>query len=124
MKIRYLLFPLLAASAQSSLAAEPGTSAATANLAPAVGPNPVRVQDLQRVADAMAAETGRPAGANTRETVEAMKARIKGVKHPSRPADPADCTDCPDKDAARQPHSASEAHDTDCIHCAGQAAFV
>lgn len=123
MKIRYLLFPLLAASAQPSLAAEPGPSAAT-TLESAVASNPVRVQHLQRVADAIAVEVGRPASANTREAVEAVKARIKAVKRPSRPANQQNCTDCPEKDAARHPHSASEVRNTDCIHCVEQAVSV
>jgi len=124
MKIRYLLFPLLAASAQPSLAAEQGPAAATPPLAPAVGSHPVRLQDLQRVADAMAAEAGRPVGANTREAIEEVKARNKAAKRPSRPADPADCNDCPEKDAARQTHSASQTRNRDCIHCIEEAILV
>jgi hypothetical protein len=124
MKIRYLLFPLLAASAQPSLAAEAAKSGAEPTIETAAGSALDRAQALRRVADAMTVEVGRPTGSNTHEAVEAMKARIKAVKRPSRPAAPTDCTDCPDKDAARQPHSASGARKTDCIHCVERAVFV
>jgi TPP-dependent indolepyruvate ferredoxin oxidoreductase alpha subunit len=121
MKLRYLSFILLALGAQPALAAAPAGSDTGAAIAPASAIASARAQQLQRVADALTAEMGSKSGANTREAVEAMKARIKAMKHPS-PADaPLPCEDCPEKAAAPRPDSASQVRNHDCITCVEEA---
>ena len=119
MKLRYLSFVLLALGAQPALAATPAVGDTAAGIAPAIGS--ARAHELQRVADALTAEMSSTSGANTREAVEAMKARIKAMKHPS-PADaPLPCEDCPEKFAAPRPDSASQVRNHDCITCVEEA---
>ena len=114
MKVRYLFIALVAVGAQPAIAATPAGPGETA--VPSV-----RAQALQRVADAMAAEPGARAGANTREAVEAIKARIKAMKRPSLPAEAPDCAECPEKaPAPAHPDSASQVSNVDCIHCIEQ----
>jgi hypothetical protein len=121
MKLRYLSFILLALGAQPALASAPVGSEANATIAPSITIGSARAQELQRVADALTAEMGSKSGANTREAVEAMKARIKAMKHPS-PADaPLPCEDCPEKAAAPHPVSASQVRNHDCITCVEEA---
>ncbi len=121
MKLRYLSFILLALGAQPALASAPVGSEANATIAPSITIGSARAQELQRVADALTAEMGSKSGANTREAVEAMKARIKAMKHPS-PADaPLPCEDCPEKAAAPRPDSASQVRNHDCITCVEEA---
>ena len=119
MKLRYLSFVLLALGAQPALAATPAGGDTAAAIAPAIGS--ARAHELQRVADALTAEMSSTSGANTREAVEAMKARIKAMKHRS-PADaPLPCEDCPEKVAAPRPDSASQVRNHDCITCVEEA---
>jgi len=121
MKLRYMSFVLLALGAQSALAAAPASGEAIVAISPATSTGSARAQELQRVADALTAEMGSKSGANTREAVEAMKARIKAMKHPS-PADaPLPCEDCPEKAAAPRPDSASQVRIHDCITCVEEA---
>ena len=56
MKLKYLLFALLAAVAQPSLAAEPASGLGETAIEPAAAVSAVRRQELQRVADALNAE--------------------------------------------------------------------
>lgn len=121
MKLRHLSFVLLALGAQPALAATPAGGDTGAAIAPASAIGSARAQELQRVADALTAEMGSKSGANTREAVEAMKARIKAMKHPS-PADaPLPCEDCPEKAAVPRPDSASQVRNHDCITCVEEA---
>lgn len=121
MKLRYLSFILLALGAQPALAAAPAGSDAGAAIAPASAVASARPQELQRVADALTAEMGSKVGANTREAVETMKARIKAMKRPF-PADaPLPCKDCPEKAAVPHPDSASQVRNHDCITCVEEA---
>ncbi len=124
MKVKYLLFALLAAGAQPSLAAEPTTGLGEIAIEPAAAITLARRQALQRVADALTAEASSETGVNTRDAVEAIKARIKAMKQPSPPAGQPDCADCPNKGAASQHHSASEASAADCIQCVDRPASV
>ena len=124
MKLKYLLFALLAAGAQPSLAAEPASGLGETAIEPAAAVAAVRRQALQRVADALTAEARVKAGVNTQDAVEAIKARIKAMKQPAPSAEQPDCADCPDKGAARHHHSASEAPTADCIHCVDRPASV
>ena len=115
MKVTYLFIALVAVGAQPTLAATPAGPGETA--VPSV-----RAQALQRVADAMSAEPGSRAGANTREAAEAIKARIKAMKRPTPPAEAADCEDCPEKAAApAHPDSASQVRGFDSIDCVEEA---
>ena len=124
MKLKYLLFALLAASAQPSLAAEPASGLGKTAIEPAAAVAAVRRQALQRVADALTAEASAKAGANTRGAAPAIKARIKAMKRLSPTAEQPDCNDCPDKAAAVQPHSASQTHKSDCTHCIDKAVLA
>lgn len=117
MKLKYLLFALLAAGAQPSLAAEPAVGLGESVMESAAAVTADRRQELQRVADALTAEAIAKAAVNTRDAVEAIKARIKAMKRPSAAAEQPDCADCPDKGAVRHLDSASEASAADCIHC-------
>lgn len=115
MKVRYMFIALVSVGAPPAIAATPAGPGETA--VPSF-----RAQALQRVADAMAAEPGARAGANTREAVEAIKARIKAMKRPSLPAEAPDCEHCPEKASApANPDSASQVSNVDCIHCVEQA---
>jgi hypothetical protein len=58
---------------------------------------------------------------NTRDAVEAIKARIKAMKRPSPSAEQPDCDDCPDKAVAPRPDSASQVRNRDCIDCVEEA---
>jgi flagellar hook-length control protein FliK len=79
---------------------------------------------LQRVADALNAEASAKAAVNTRDAAPAIKARFKALKQPSPAAEQPDCEDCPDKAAAPQPHSASQTHKSECIHCIDKAVLA
>ena len=124
MKLKYLLFALLAAGAQPSLAAEPAVGLGESVIESAAAVTAVRRQELQRVADALTAEASAKAAVNMRDAVEAIKARIKAMKRPSPAAEQPDCAHCPDKGAVRHLHSASEASAADCIHCIDRQASV
>ena len=124
MKLKYLLFALLAAGAQPSLAAEPASGLGETAIEPAAAVVAVRRKELQRVADALTAEASAKTGVNTRDAVETIKARFKALKRPSPAAEQSDCDDCPDKAAAPQPHSASQTHKSDCIHCIDKAVLA
>ncbi len=124
MKLKYLLFALLAAGAQPTLAAEPASGLGETTIEPATAVAEVRRQKLQRVADALTAEASAIAGVNMREAAPAIKARLKAMKRPSPAAEQPDCDDCPDKAAAPQPHSASQTHKSDCIHCIDKAVLA
>ena len=124
MKLKFLLFALLAAGAQPSLAAEPASGLGETAIEPAAAVTAVRRQELQRVADALTAEASAKTGVNTRDSVETIKARIKAMKRPSPAAEQPDCAHCPDKGAVRHLHSASEASAADCIHCIDRQASV
>lgn len=115
MKLKYLLFALLAAGAQPSLAAEPTSSLGETAIEPAPAVTAVRRQELQRVADALTAEVSAKAGVNTREAIEAMQARIKAMKRASPPGGARDCEECPDKAALPKPDSANQVRISDCI---------
>jgi hypothetical protein len=119
MKLKYLFFALLAAGAQPSFAAEPG--AGLTAIEPAAAVAAVRRQELQRVADALTAEASAKIGVNTRDAVEAIKARFKAMKRPSPAAEQPDCDDCPDKAVAPRPDSASQVRNRDCIDCVEEA---
>ena len=121
MKLKYLLFALLAAGAQPSLAAEPAVGLGESVIESAAAVTAVRRQELQRVADALTAEASSKTGVNTREAVEAIKARIKAMKRPSPHAGQPDCDDCPDKAVAPRPDSASQVRNRDCIDCVEEA---
>ena len=58
----------------------------TAAIEPAGSSGNARKQELQRVADALSDEMRTKAGATTRESVEALKARIKAMKRPANEA--------------------------------------
>lgn len=121
MNLRSLSFALLALCAQPAIAAPHASSDTRAVIAPAISASSAHAQKLQRVANALTAEMDSKAGANTREAVEAMKARIKAMKRPS-PADaPLPCEDCPEKAAAPRPDSASQVSNNDCITCVEEA---
>ena len=124
MKLKYLLFALLAASAQPSLAAEPASGLGKTAIEPAAAVAAVRRQALQRVADALTAEASAKAGVNTRDAAPAIKARFKAMKRPSPAAEQPDCDDCPDKVVAPQAHSASQTHKSDCIQCIDKAVLA
>ena len=121
MKLKYLLFALLAAGAQPSLAAEPASGLGETAIEPAAAVAAVRRQALQRVADALTAEASAKTGVNTRDAVETIKARIKAMKRPSPSAEQPDCDDCPDKAVALRPDSASQVRNRDCIDCVEEA---
>ena len=121
MKLKYLLFALLAAGAQPSLAAEPASGLGETAIEPAAAVVAVRRQALQRVADALTAEASAKTGVNTRDAVETIKARIKAMKRPSPSAEQPDCDDCPDKAVAPRPGSASQVRNRDCIDCVEEA---
>ena len=80
MKVKYLLFALLAAGAQPSLAAEPATGLGEIAIEPAAAITPARRQALQRVADALTAEASAKTGVNTRDAVEAIKALSRAAE--------------------------------------------
>jgi hypothetical protein len=122
MKLKYLLFACLPSACPALAAAPAGSGLGATAIEPAVTIGyGGRAQELQRVADALTAEMGSKSGANTREAVEAMKARIKAMKRPS-PADaPLPCEDCPEKAAAPRPDSASQVRNHDCITCVEEA---
>ena len=124
MKLKYLLFALLAAGAQPSLAAEPAVGLGENVIESAAAVAAVRRQELQRVADALTAEASAKAAVNMRDAAPADKARYKALKRPSPAAEQPDCADCPDKGAVRHLHSASEASAADCIHCIDRQASV
>ena len=124
MKLKYLLFALLAAGAQPSLAAEPAVGLGENVIESAAAVAAVRRQELQRVADALTAEASAKAAVNARDAAPAIKARYKALKRPSPAAEQPDCADCPDKGAVRHLHSASEASAADCIHCIDRQASV
>ena len=119
MKLKYLLFALLAAGAQPSFAAEPAAGLTATEPGAAVAA--VRRQELQRVADALTAEASAKAGVNTRDAAPAIKARFKAMKRPSPAAEQPDCDDCPDKAVAPRPDSASQVRNRDCIDCVEEA---
>ncbi len=121
MKLKYLLFALLAAGAQPSLAAEPAVGLGESVIESAAAVTAVRRQELQRVADALTAEASAKAAVNMRDAVEAIKARIKAMKRPSPAAEQPDCDDCPDKAVAPRPDSASQVRNRDCIACVEEA---
>ena len=124
MKLKYLLFALLAAGAKPSLAAEPASGLGESAIEPAAAVAAVRRQALQRVADALTAEASAKAGVNTRDAAPAIKARFKAMKRPTPAAEQSDCDDCPDKAAGPQPHSASQTHKNDCIYCIDKAVLT
>lgn len=124
MTLKYLLFALLAAAAQPSLAAEPASGLGETAIEPATAVSVVRRQELQRVADALNAEASAKAAVNTRDAAPAIKTRFKAMKRPSPTAEQPDCDDCPDKVVAPQPHSASQTHKSDCIHCIDEAVLA
>lgn len=124
MKLKYLLFALIAAGAQPSLAAEPASGLGETAIEPAAAVSAVRRQELQRVADALIAEASAKAAVNTRDAAPAIKTRFKAMKRPSPTAEQPDCDDCPDKVVAPQPHSASQTHKSDCIHCSDKAVLA
>lgn len=124
MKLKYLLFALLAAGAQPSLAAEPASGLGETAIEPAAAVAAVRRQALQRVADALTAEASAKEGVNTRDAAPAIKARFKAMKRPSPAAEQQDCDDCPDKAVAPQPHSASQTRKSDCIDCVVKAVLA
>lgn len=124
MTLKYLLFALLAAAAQPSLAAEPASGLGETAIEPAAAVSVVRRQELQRVADALNAEASAKAAVNTRDAAPAIKTRFKAMKRPSPTAEQPDCDDCPDKVVAPQPHSASQTHKSDCIHCIDKAVLA
>lgn len=121
MKLKYLLFALLAASAQPSLAAEPASGLGETAIEPAAAVSAVRRQELQRVADALTAEASAKAALNTQDAAQAIKTRFKAMKRPSPTAEQPDCDDCPDKAVAPRPDSASQVHHRDCIACVEEA---
>ena len=121
MKLKYLLFALLAVGAQPSLAAEPASGLGETAIEPAAAVSAVRRQALQRVADALTAEASAKAALNTRDAVEAIKTRFKAMKRPSPTAEQPDCDDCPDKAVAPRPDSASQVRNRDCIDCVEEA---
>lgn len=121
MKLKYLLFALLAAGAQPSLAAEPASGLGETAIEPATAVAAVRRQAVQRVADALTAEASAKAAVNTRDAAPAIKARFKAMKRPSPAAEQPDCEDCPDKAVAPQHHSASQTRKSDCIDCVEEA---
>lgn len=120
----YLLLTLLALGAQPAFAASPVSSNGQASADPGISIAPVRAQDVQRVANALSAETGTKAGATMRETEEAVKARIKAMKRPTPSDAPPACEDCPQKVAAPRPSSASQKRNPDCIDCVEEAILV
>lgn len=124
MKLKYLLFALLAAGAQPSLAAEPASGLGETAIEPAAAVAAVRRQALQRVADALTAEASAKAAVNARDAAPAIKARYKALKRPSPAAEQSDCDDCSDKAVAPQPHSASQTHKSDCIYCIDKAVLA
>jgi hypothetical protein len=121
MKLKFLLFALLAAGAQPSLAAEPASGLGETAIEPAAAVVAVRRKELQRVADALTAEASAKTGVNTRDAVETIKARFKAMKRPSPAAEQPDCDDCPDKAVAPRPDSASQVRNRDCIDCVEEA---
>ncbi len=121
MKLKFLLFALLAVSSQPSLAAEPASGFGETAIEPATAVAAVRRQELQRVADALTAEASAKAGVNTRDAAPAIKARNKALKRPSPAAEQPDCDDCPDKAIAPRPDSASQVRNRDCIDCVEEA---
>ena len=124
MKLKFLLFALLAAGAQPSLAAEPASGLGETAIEPAAAVSAVRRQELQRVADALTAEASAKAALNTRDAVEAIKTRFKAMKRPSPSAEQPDCDDCPDKAAALKPHADSQTRKSDCIYCIDKAVLA
>lgn len=124
MKLKYLLFALIAGGAQPSLAAEPASGLGETAIEPAAAVSAVRRQELQRVADALNAEASAKAAVNTRDAAPAIKTRFKAMKRPSPTAEQPDCDDCPDKVVAPQAHSASQTHKSDCIHCIDKAVLA
>jgi hypothetical protein len=124
MKLKYLLFALLAAGAQPSLAAEPAVGLGESVMESAAAVTADRRQELQRVADALTAEASAKAAVNTRDAVEAIKARIKAMKRPSPSAEQPDCDDCPDKAVSTKPPSAGQTRKSDCIHCVDKAVLA
>lgn len=121
MNLKYLLFALLAAGAQPSLAAEPASGLGETAIEPAAAVAAVRRQALQRVADALTAEASAKAAVNTRDAAPVIKARFKALKRPSPAAEQSDCDDCPDKAVAPRPDSASQVRNRDCIDCVEEA---
>ncbi len=121
MTLKYLLFALLAAAAQPSLAAEPASGLGETAIEPAAAVSVVRRQELQRVADALNAEASAKAAVNTRDAAPAIKTRFKAMKRPSPTAEQPDCDDCPDKAVQPPPDSASQVRKSDCIDCIEEA---
>ncbi len=121
MNLQYLLFALIAAGAQPSLAAEPASGLGETAIEPAAAVSAVRRQELQRVADALNAEASAKAAVNTRDAAPAIKTRFKAMKRPSPTAEQPDCDDCPDKAVAPRPDSASQVRNRDCIDCVEEA---
>jgi flagellar hook-length control protein FliK len=121
MKLKYLLFALLAVGSQPSLAAEPASGLGETAIEPAAAVAAVRRQELQRVADALTAEASAKAAVNTQDAAPAIKARFKAMKRPSPSAEQPDCDDCPDKAVAPGPDSASQVRNRDCIDCVEEA---
>jgi len=115
---------LLALGAQPALASSQMASNDTAAIEPAGSSGNARRQELQRVADALSDEMRTKAGATTRESVEALKARIKAMKRPAPSDAPPPCEDCPDKVAAPRPSSASQERNHDCIDCVEEAILL
>lgn len=120
----YLPLALLALGAQPAFASSPVSNNAQAAADPGISIAPVRAQDAQRVADALSAEMSTKAGATMRESVEAVKARIKAMKRPAPSDAQPSCEDCPEKVAAPRPSSASQERNHDCITCVEEAILV
>ncbi|QOV96552.1 hypothetical protein [Novosphingobium sp. ES2-1] len=120
----YLPFALLALGAQPALASSKMASNDTAAIEPASSHWDARRRELQRVADALSAEMRTKTGATMRETVEAVKARIKAMKRPAPSDALPPCEDCPEKAAAPRPSSASQERNHDCITCVEEAILV
>jgi hypothetical protein len=124
MKLKYLLFALLAAGAQPSLAAEPAAGLGETASEPVAVASAVRRQELQRVVDALTAEASAKTGVNTRDAAPAIKARFKAMKRPSPATEQPDYEDCPDKAVSTKPHSAGQTRESDCIHCVDKAVLA
>lgn len=120
----YLPLALLALGAQPALASSQMASNDTAAIEPASSHGDARRRALQRVADALSAEMSTKAGATMRESVEAVKARIKAMKRPAPSDAQPSCEDCPEKVAAPRPSSASQERNHDCIDCVEEAILV
>lgn len=120
----YLPLALLALGAQPALASSKMASNDTAAIEPASSHGDARRRELRRVADALSAEMRTKTGATMRESVEAVKARIKAMKRPAPSDAQPSCEDCPEKVAAPRPSSASQERNHDCIDCVEEAILV